>query len=381
MSTTAAKTSSRDPQIDLIRGLCVLIMLVDHLPDSPLQSLTYRPFGLFTAAPVFVFLSGYVAGWRLSLQALAGSWKAARVSLARRIVILMVLHHAIATLLAVAAALAPRSETLGRILPQYIDSPWNAWMSEMIWVNRTVYLDLLTMYVLLLPILLVVIPMFQRGKAARVLAFSGCLWLGVQFDLMPDIAERLSRFCIMNLLAWQLLMVTGAWLGYRRSQGLSFSFTSHPAWKACVIAVCAGGLLLRYWPGFAAHVADEQPGLCVHLLQWVPLLNFAAAAAACSMIPAGWRARVTNALFPVVTAGRHALALFVMHFAICYLVWFGYAGVQTHQMNPVEPYLLPILAVASILLSAEILEMRRRSRAEARRQPESNERAMARATA
>ena len=327
MSHTAGKTSVRDPQIDLVRGLCLLIMLVDHLPENPLQSLTYRPIGLFTAAPAFVFLSGYVAGWRLSLQAASRSWTVVRKGLMRRIVILMAIHHAIATVLAVAVAVAPRTDSLRTILPHYAASPWSAWLLEMMFVNQTVYLDLLTMYVMLLPVLIFVIPMFLKGRAYRVLAASGCLWLAVQLDFMPDIAERVSRFCGMNLLAWQLLMVTGAWLGYRRSQGLSYGFTRHATWKAWVYAVCAAGLVLRHWPGIAPLAGDEQPGMCVHLLQWIPLLNFAAVAAGCSMLPGAWRQWVTKAFSPLVTAGRHALALFVLHFALCYLIWFGYAGV------------------------------------------------------
>ena len=37
-------------------------------------------------------------------------------------------------------------------------------------------------------------------------------------------------------------------------------------------------------------------------------------------------------------------------------------GRRLRDLNPVEPYLIPILAVASILLSGELLEIRRRER-------------------
>ena len=48
--------------IDALRGLCFVLMTADHLPENLLARFsngTYGPFGFFTAASGFVFLSAW----------------------------------------------------------------------------------------------------------------------------------------------------------------------------------------------------------------------------------------------------------------------------------------------------------------------------------
>jgi hypothetical protein len=55
----------RNLLIDALRGLCFVLMTADHLPANVLHRFSntvYGPFGFFTAASGFVFLSGLVAG-------------------------------------------------------------------------------------------------------------------------------------------------------------------------------------------------------------------------------------------------------------------------------------------------------------------------------
>jgi hypothetical protein len=46
----AASTSKRDPRIDVLRGLALLMIFVDHIPGNVLSLITLRNFGFSDAA-------------------------------------------------------------------------------------------------------------------------------------------------------------------------------------------------------------------------------------------------------------------------------------------------------------------------------------------
>ena len=55
-------SGSRIVLIDFLRGLCLVVMTIDHLPETLIRKFTLQGFGFFSAAECFVFLSGLVAG-------------------------------------------------------------------------------------------------------------------------------------------------------------------------------------------------------------------------------------------------------------------------------------------------------------------------------
>ncbi len=52
-------------EFDILRGILLLMMSVDHSPSS-LRRFTDQPLGFFTTAECFVFVSAFLAGMRLS---------------------------------------------------------------------------------------------------------------------------------------------------------------------------------------------------------------------------------------------------------------------------------------------------------------------------
>jgi OpgC protein len=53
--------SGRDIRLDLFRGLSLIFIFVDHVPDNVLSYLTLQSFSFCDAAEVFIFISGYAA--------------------------------------------------------------------------------------------------------------------------------------------------------------------------------------------------------------------------------------------------------------------------------------------------------------------------------
>jgi hypothetical protein len=58
----SGQLTSRDSRLDMLRGLCLVLMTVDHLPINPLFRFTNQTLGFVSAAEGFVFISGVVSG-------------------------------------------------------------------------------------------------------------------------------------------------------------------------------------------------------------------------------------------------------------------------------------------------------------------------------
>ena len=59
--TAGFPSTARDPRVDLLRGLALLSIFVDHIPDNVLADFTLHNFGFSDAAEIFVLLAGVSA--------------------------------------------------------------------------------------------------------------------------------------------------------------------------------------------------------------------------------------------------------------------------------------------------------------------------------
>jgi hypothetical protein len=57
----ATVTSTRIPALDFWRGLYLLMIYINHVPNNPLPMLTLRSWGFADSAEIFVFISGFSA--------------------------------------------------------------------------------------------------------------------------------------------------------------------------------------------------------------------------------------------------------------------------------------------------------------------------------
>ena len=56
-----ASPSSRDLRLDFFRGVALVFIFIDHIPENILSYFTLEAFGFFDAAEVFIFISGFTA--------------------------------------------------------------------------------------------------------------------------------------------------------------------------------------------------------------------------------------------------------------------------------------------------------------------------------
>ena len=77
----------RDLRLDFFRGLALICIFIDHIPENYLNYFTLSAIGFFDAAEVFIFISGFTAalvygralavrgGLIASLQVLRRAWQ------------------------------------------------------------------------------------------------------------------------------------------------------------------------------------------------------------------------------------------------------------------------------------------------------------------
>ena len=80
----ALPRKTRDPRLDVFRGLCLVMIFINHVPGNVYEKFTSRNFGFSDAAEGFVLMSGIAAGLAYSAdfrapmrlwQGLARVWK------------------------------------------------------------------------------------------------------------------------------------------------------------------------------------------------------------------------------------------------------------------------------------------------------------------
>src|SRR3954465_10025294 len=82
----------RDLRLDLLRGMGLWMIFLDHIPDDVVAWLTLKNYGFSDAAEFFVFISGYLAGFIYGPIILGGNFIAATKRLLTRVWQMYVAH-------------------------------------------------------------------------------------------------------------------------------------------------------------------------------------------------------------------------------------------------------------------------------------------------
>jgi hypothetical protein len=254
--------SRRDLRLDLFRGLALLFIFIDHIPNNVLSYVTLHSVAFSDAAEVFIFISGYAAAtvYGRALQRQGGV--AATGQICRRIWQLYVAHIFIFVILAAEVCYATLSlhqtysEDFG--IDNFIDEPQVAIIKVLLLQYQPQFLDILPIYMILLGVFPVVLLLLQRCLPLP-LILSGALYLltlrfGWQPHSYPD-----NEAWFFNPLAWQFLFVIGATAGY--SQHSRWVFPGQGSWlpKLAIAITVAIGIVSISWTIHGAY--DAFPGL------------------------------------------------------------------------------------------------------------------------
>ena len=202
--------AGRDPRIDACRGIALWWIFLDHIPDNVGSWLTLRNYGFSDAAEMFMFISGMTCALAYGKARRCEGWsEVIRRSLRRgwdiyAAFLVLTLACAIMVYLAGRDHLADESNT--RIL---LEHPGAALAHAAILQYRPVNTDILPMFVvyhvLFAPLLWLLLRLPNVTLGASLLLYALVHVFGWTVPAWPN------NVWFFNPLAWQLLIVLGAW--------------------------------------------------------------------------------------------------------------------------------------------------------------------------
>lgn len=320
-------TNGRDLRIDFFRGLALIFIFWDHVPDNPLAELTVRNFGFSDAAEIFVFLAGYAAILAYGRISRRDGYLVACVRILRRTWVLYVVHIFLLTLLMGIVFVANNYvETRDMIqemgLQHFVAAPQQALADQLLLRFKPNLTDPLPLYILLLLALPLILPLIQRNAPLTV-GLSVALYMMVPLFGWNMPAYEGGGLWYFNPVAWQLLFVLGGACALRSESRPSMTpvprpLSQQPLFMLCAIYALVAAVLAFSWKFPELHdalrpqfVADGLYPINKTDLGPLRLLHFLALAyCVAKLLPAG-KAWVTR--WPARQAcrmGRYSLEIF-----------------------------------------------------------------------
>ncbi|NBE06872.1 OpgC family protein [Paragemmobacter ruber] len=220
--------SVRDPRLDVFRGICLVMIFVNHVPGTVFEDFTTRNFGFSDAAEGFVLMSGIAAGLAYSNDFRDRSMRL-WTGLARvwRRVWTLYLVHILTTFaaLAIAAAVAlwlGNAEVLFENQMKWVwTDPLRTLVGLVILTHQFGYVNILPLYLTLLAITPVLLFVAWRAPL-WLLAASILVWLvaGLYHLGPPNFPTQGVWF--FNPLTWQLIFIIGLLTGVALKDGRRF---------------------------------------------------------------------------------------------------------------------------------------------------------------
>ncbi|GAJ28247.1 OpgC family protein [Acidomonas methanolica] len=313
----AQPRKKRDHRVDALRGLALLMMLCDHVPQDWLNRLTLRNFGFADAAEIFVMLAGY-ASWlayarRIPRPPPDGGWIVVGERILRRCWRLYLFQM----LMLFVSIYTIRQWRHYDPVPVDFLEPELAHGSFWFWQVLTLQalpsnLNILPLYiVLLLGIPLMVL--LWMGSPKLLLGVSFAIWLVPQFNPAINIPNWLDADgWYFNPLGWQFIFVLGmlaSWIATRHGGDLPT-----PRWLK---GLCWAWLLfgvIEHFPyhewGLPSLAVIPVPGADKSVLVWPRWME---AMAILLLVQSSARARRFSEMRggqALALLGRHSLEVF-----------------------------------------------------------------------
>lgn len=220
---SSSVTVGRDRRLDFFRGLALIFIFIDHIPDNIVANFTVRNIGFSDATEMFVFISGYTSGLVYMPAMLREGWFFAAARIWRRMWQLYMAHIVLFMIFTAEVAwTAAQFDNPGYAeemnVARFLREPHVAIIQALLLSFKPVNLDVLPLYIVLLLGFPPVLYFLSRGKGP-VLFLSFALYAASSIFKwnLPGYSPGSGWF--FNPLTWQFLFVLGAALGSREGVG------------------------------------------------------------------------------------------------------------------------------------------------------------------
>jgi len=311
------KGQGRDLRIDACRGIALWCIFLDHIPNNVGSWLTIRNYGFSDAAEVFMFVSGVTCALAYSKAWRCEGWTAVIRRTLRRswdiyvAFLLLTLACAILVHFAGGGRLADESNT--QIL---LDHPRTTLAHAAILQYRPVNTDVLPIFVLLhllfAPLLWLLLRLPNVTLGASLALYALVHVFGWTVPAWPN------GHWAFNPLAWQLLVVLGAWW---MLEGKRFRpwVTSRTALVAAGLYLVSSLIIALSWRIKPLEALVPQALLTLLYpmdksnLDPLRLLHFLALAVlAAWFVPRNWRGLMTPVMRCAICCGQNSLPIYCL---------------------------------------------------------------------
>lgn len=325
----------RDQRIDLLRGIALVMIFINHIPGTIWENVTSRNFGFSDAAEGFVLMSGMATGLAYGVPFLKGNptWAQALRPWRRAFTLWWV--HVLVVCVIVLLFFITQDQTgivdmaeKRNILPMLHD-PAQFLPALVLLGHQFAYADILPLYIFLMLCAPAILFLAVRWPLALI-AGSLALWFVVGLFKVKMPTFPLDYGWFFNPLAWQVLFVTGIVTGLRLRQGqrllpvrgwavrLAIGFLILSAiWVQVPVVSSWGGhglWLLYEYAGFPSVLTSFDKSFL-----FLPrLLHILALAYVLSALPVVRQLATKPAVAPLVMLGRHSLPVFATSTVLAY---------------------------------------------------------------
>jgi hypothetical protein len=367
---TNIRRGQRDLRIDFFRGLALIFIFIDHVPDNKLANFTLRNFGFADAAEVFVLLAGFSAvlayGRTFEAEGFpAGSarvWRRARDVYFWHLGLLIVCGFGLTL---AAQVLAQPTYVDGLKLHLFAEAPARALALGAALINQPNLLNILPLYVVLLAVWApALLWLIVRAPLAAV-ALSVAIWAIANIYGLNLPSHQHPEGWVFNPFAWQLLMTLGA-VAARSS--LKAQVRHVPALAALAgaylvfaFAFVAPWTLIPGWESYLLFPKDALGSLDrIYLPVWRVLNILALGYLALVLVAHDGRWLRQSWATAIANCGRHSLQIFCLATVLSmsgwvFLLQVGHSGGAQALVN--------VVGIALLLATAWALSERKRLRA------------------
>jgi hypothetical protein len=303
-----SSSAGRSIEVDLLRGLVLIAITIDHISVSVLSHAMLHNYAYCDAAEVFVFLGGYASAAGYTNLATQRGESAARRRFVRRAWEIYRAYLLTAGLMLACGALAASLPIVSEVVSEtgwigFSHQPLRG-IVDIATLRRQPFLSaVLPMYTLYALSVSLAVP-FARRKPVLCFAGSLVVWLGAPWlaAMVPGVADW-----PFNPFAWQLLFMLGLLC---RLHPVPVQMQTSSVGRALTGAAFA--LVLTFMFVKVCIETHPSPGYMKQNLASVRIVSFLALAWLCAQaVRLGWLKTLAERLPAVVTVGKQGLVCFV----------------------------------------------------------------------
>ena len=310
----------RDLRLDLIRGLALWLIFLDHIPSNVVSWITIRNYGFSDAAEIFVFISGYANTYFHGEVARQHGMAAAAVPVLKRAwqlyaaqILLFAIYVGVVGYLGSGRQHYADETNIAYFLQQ----PDVLMLQALLLKFKPVDLDPLPLYFVLMLVFPVILWLLGRLPIA-ILTSSVVLYV-IARTLDWNLPAYPSGGWYFNPFAWQLLFVLGAWCAIGGENSIDWFVRSRAVMILAGLYLLFSFVIVMSWnfPQLASLVPQWLGGMLYPIdktnLDPLRVLHFLALAiVAVRLVPKDWPGLGASVLRPIIICGQHSLEVFAL---------------------------------------------------------------------